>query len=293
MSAPAPVRRPWSKAHDPRACLHCGAVKPPEAFDYGPTGKRRLGRCRDCIATEAAEREQRIAARRVTWQDPQTGRWVRRCGKCMEVKPLASGFNWANAEHTECQYRCRKCESKRTAARRKALIADPATRTAERAKRTAYAKAWRAKHPERYRAMTRAYRERKKRDAARMNRERQSARLRYRERAQAQGRDPKALKTSRLGPVRGTVEQEQGGHLPAAPLAAAIASRRGQRTIEQWCRDLGVPPRTYSAWRTGERGQVQMDLADRVMLRLGLNWFDVYDAERWPEAHKRAEALFG
>lgn len=290
-----PEPGPHSYAHRPRPCAHCHEILPPDAFDMGASGKRRKGVCRDCVAKDAAAREQRQAERRVTWQDPHTRRWMRRCGKCGEVKPLATAFNWADRGHTEYHYRCKVCESARSSARRKARIADPTTRTEERAKRVRWALSWRQRNPEKYREQQRRYKERKKRDPKRVEHERAMMRERHRLKAEAEGRTVRSLKASRMGPVRGTVDDEPGGHLPARPLAEVIARRVAATdlTVEDVCNDLGVNVRTFSAWRSGEREFVQFDVADRVLCRLGLNWFDAYDDEVFPEAHARAAELFG
>lgn len=42
-------------------------------------------------------------------------------------------------------------------------------------------------------------------------------------------------------------------------------------------KDLGLEPRTLYGWRKGERQAARLDLADRVIGRLGLNWFDCYE----------------
>jgi hypothetical protein len=41
------------------------------------------------------------------------------------------------------------------------------------------------------------------------------------------------------------------------------------------CEDLGLPSRNYRRWR--EPGaQVQIGLAERVLLRAGVEWYEVY-----------------
>jgi hypothetical protein len=68
------------------------------------------------------------------------------------------------------------------------------------------------------------------------------------------------------------------GRLPAAPLLElvdALAEREGAETV---CARLGLSGRTVRAWRNGERGEVRVDVADRALLALGLNW-DVWSEE--------------
>jgi hypothetical protein len=111
-------------------------------------------------------------------------------------------------------------------------------------------------------------------------------------------------------PAKGAapVDNEMGGLLPVAPLYSAVDAyiRRAQMHVvmhdvdardghssEALCENLGIDVRSFTAWRSGERHLVQLDVADRVIQRLGVNWFDVYDADEWPDAHAQAEAVFG
>jgi hypothetical protein len=109
---------------------------------------------------------------------------------------------------------------------------------------------------------------------------------------------------SAMGRARARGEQEeaarmrgQGGHLPAQPLVDAITRevrvRADAAAAADVCSDLGVDVRTLTAWRSGERVYVQLDKADAVIQALGVNWFDVYDEDVWPEAYAQAEAAFG
>lgn len=278
----------------PRACMHCHEVKPPDAFDFGPGGRRRKGVCRECEAREAAEREQRQAERRTTWKDPRTGRMVRRCSGCREVKPLATAFGWLNRAHTQRQWICRQCVSKRQTERRRARVKDPELAEAIRARERFYKRRWKARNPERHLAGVRRRIERRKLDPEQTARRQEADRMRYRLRAERNGTDPAEMKRARGATM--TVEGEMMPTLPALPLAEAIGRalrRRPDSTVETVCGEIGIPARTYTAWRAGERQSVQFDVADRVLTRLGLLWFDAYDADRFPEAHARAEELFG
>lgn len=282
-----------SYAHRPRPCAHCHEVLPAEAFDMGPSGKRRRGICRDCTGREAAEREQQRAERRATWKDPESGQMVRRCSRCCLVHPLDDQhFAWADREHTELQWWCRACATAARAARHKERMGDPEYAARWREQQARQKRAWNGANRERVREIQRRNRERIKRDPVRLGRRQEADRLNYRMRAERRGRDVANMR--RTPGASRTLEREQGGTLPAAPLAAAIGRRveRSEATTQEVCRDLGVNERTYTAWRSGERGQVQMDKADRIIQRMGVNWFDVFDGDVYPEAHARAAELF-
>lgn len=65
------------------------------------------------------------------------------------------------------------------------------------------------------------------------------------------------------------------------------------RTQRELCADLEIDPRKLRGWQTGEFPNVSVEVADRVITRLGLLWFDVFDEDEFPEAHAKAEAVFG
>jgi transcriptional regulator with XRE-family HTH domain len=91
--------------------------------------------------------------------------------------------------------------------------------------------------------------------------------------------------------------------VPAAPLVPLIETRirRGQfhevgedqAPAEDLVKMLGVDYRTFAAWRSGERREVQFDKADRVLTELGVDWGDVYDRADFPEGDRLADQLFG
>jgi hypothetical protein len=100
-----------------------------------------------------------------------------------------------------------------------------------------------------------------------------------------------------------TTAGEPGGTLPAKPLADAIdrlVARDHRQLIgdeqshaEAICGRLGLSTRSLRAWR-GERTDVQLDVADRVLLAAGWHWWDVYDAETYgEEVAARAAWLLG
>ena len=79
-----------------------------------------------------------------------------------------------------------------------------------------------------------------------------------------------------------------GPELPVAPLAALL-DRMIERGTDSGvlCDRLGISDRTLRAWRVGDRRSVRLDLADRILLELGLLWFDVWTPDD-PESYQRA-----
>lgn len=280
-------------AHPPRACLHCFEVKEPDAFDMGPSGFRRRGVCRDCVAREAAEREQRLAARRTTWRDPQTGQMVRHCKRCDRTLPLTSAhFAWADRAHTTLQWWCRTCAgNERAEAHRRKMASDPEYAERWRARERANKAQQRAKFPERVREAQARYVRRVKADPHRAAEARAADRRQYAARAARRGREITPRGPRLPAPGRG----RQSGLLPVGPLLRAVehALAATDRTQRELCIDLGIDPRKFRGWQTGEFPNVSVEVADRVITRLGRLWFDVFDEDEFPEAHAKAEAVFG
>jgi hypothetical protein len=213
-------------------------------------------------------------------------RKTKRCPVCRKTKPLTAE-HWHRGGRGGLQGYCRPCANADGVAR---------YRTNERRRRLAR---------ERAAEQRRRIRERRAADPE-FDREYRQLQIAYnraaQERAKARERGEQPVRQD------GPVDDERGGLLPVAPLFGVVDAyiRRAQmhlvmHDVEAWegvstdalCENLGLDARYFTAWRSGERHLVQLDVADRVIQRLGVNWFDVYDEERFPEAHARAEALFG
>lgn len=83
--------------------------------------------------------------------------------------------------------------------------------------------------------------------------------------------------------------------LPVAPLfdrarKLVDALEEAKLTREEACSTAGVAPRLFRQWETGIYATVRFDVADRVLIALGLNWFDVWDPAEYPEVAARLEA---
>jgi hypothetical protein len=69
-------------------------------------------------------------------------------------------------------------------------------------------------------------------------------------------------------------------YLPSAPLADAVLQLAARYNLKTVCVRAGIPERVVTRWRLGEQGgRVDLDLADQVMTRLGLFWWDIWTAE--------------
>lgn len=80
-------------------------------------------------------------------------------------------------------------------------------------------------------------------------------------------------------PPRDTIRR-----VPAAPLAKAVERLIARTAMEgddharvTVCARAEIPPRTLYAWTHGKRQMIQFDVADRVVTRLDLQWWDVWD----------------
>jgi hypothetical protein len=286
----------------PRYCLRCHELKPPEAFAWGdgrkttrkgqrPAFRRRRGVCQACIdqeLREREEREQRAADRRSTWT--VRGRRVRRCSKCGEVKDLENGFYVIRRNpRIEYGYRCRTCTIKASVASKQRRLADPATRDTEREKRRRWQREWRPHNPEAYHAAQRRWAERMKADPERYARHLEACRLAWRLKRERDGADLSNIRALR---VRRMPRDRTPGRLPVAPLVEVIDRAIRQAGLdrdyqvgstEEFLRELGLEPRSVRRWRTGEFETVQFDIADIALTRLGLTWWDVWPADRYPQ----------
>lgn len=280
----------------PRGCFGCHVVKAADDFDLGPTGKRRKGVCRECEAERERERVEAIRRWRTTYVD-EAGRTVRRCPACREVKPLTfENFTRTNKPGSAgFNFECRVCAAKR--------LAGPPIDSLPWAEQERVRALWRRRKNRqapatRERALRRAreYAAKVQRDPAKRAQRNEAARMRYRLRKMEQG-EPSPTKRVRNTSL--TVDREEVGYLPAAPLLAAIERLvvndhlrivgDDQSHAEAVCGRLGIDSRNLRRWRSGG-ASVQADVVDRVLTRAGWHWWDVYGDEP-VEVRVRAAAL--
>lgn len=278
----------------PRACLRCWDVKPADAFDWGNGSRgegkqhRRRNVCRACITAELERREQR----RRTWV--RDGVSVRRCSLCGETKPLKGGF-YTNGLHrdgtTRYQHWCRTCSAATSTRRRQErMLRDKQYAAGVRAWRATYARQWRTQHPDRARAASQRYMDRVRADPERHAAWLEARRMEHRLRRER--RDGVRPENIRNGRVKHSSQPAREARLPIAPLAAAITRaiqrERGRNVFgydagalddsqQRILKLVDVNGRLYYAWQRGEREQSDFNTIDRVLVRLELQWWDVYD----------------
>lgn len=292
----------------PRACNrlsnHVGLeILPVSAFSWGDgstgrgTRRRRLATCDDCRAREAeekAERERERMAHRSTWVDPETFLQMRRCSKCHEVKELDVDFyvekRDADGFIAKRTYICNTCATERTTALHRQRLLDAATADQERANRLAWRRSWRARNRERYRETQRRYKARVKADPVRNARRLEAARIAYRLRAERAGRPFKTHQRPQHPPP-----ERRFPRLPAAPLLNAVEKHVKLHGLTEVNADLGVDERAVRRWRkgvdAGKSPTTTFNDAERALIALGLNLWDVWPEDEYPNIYKRLAAL--
>lgn len=85
-----------------------------------------------------------------------------------------------------------------------------------------------------------------------------------------------------------------GGRMPVAPLLPLVEEfEEREGNILRVARLLDVSDRTIRRWRDDpDNCEVQLATADRILVAADLLWWEVFDADDWPEAHTRAAELF-
>ena len=227
------------------------ALKPHQVAKRRGLARRRSAVCIGCWREAERVRVETRLRQRATWVED--GVTVRRCGRCRVVKPL-------DAEHYYTQgkggfrHRCADCDREQRREQHAAIMRNPARRSHLR---------------------------RVRRENQRMNR---------RLKAMRAGRPMPALARA---PKRA---DERRPRVLALPLAFAVERHVERRQATPGYQDrevaeaqeriveaLGITARTLRAWLAGERLLAQQDEADRILIELGLNWWDVWHCDRHGE----------
>lgn len=288
----------------PRPCNrfqnHVGIeMLPASAFSWGPgttKHRRRRAVCDDCRAKEAAEKAAARAAWRSTFEDPDTGVMMRRCSTCRTVKVLDEEFY---VEHRNDDgsikgraYICRSCSVVRTNAIRRERLRDPATAGLARAQSREWQRQWRERNREAYRRSQRAYAERIKADPVRYARQLENERIAYRLRKERRGLGPAQNQR-----VRKPAPEPKLPALPAEPLLRAVEEHLHQTGGVLSLAELGVNERSVRRWRedleAGRTPRVQFRAADKTLLAIGRNVWDVWPEDRYPDVHERLRKALG
>lgn len=275
-----------------RPCIRCFQVKAPSQFP--PHGRIGASRCKGgvpgvtrvcwgCIESQAHALNDTGYRPRVIKDWEENGALVRRCTTCRDVKQVE---DFGAGRRT-----CRKCSNKRVNDRKKRDNEDrkrqERKRHADKArKRRAESPETRAKESEarkRYRAKVLASADA---HAKMLENERISRRLR---------RELRGEPVTKFQP--GRFFRLGARYLPAAPLAeffdAKVEARRStERALDyddcditsaaEVCRELEVEPRSLYAWRAGERKEVQVGVAERILMNANAEPEDVWPRGQFP-----------
>lgn len=208
---------------------------------------------------------------------------------CRECRRAASRRYYAEAEEQRIKMRRR--------ARWHREMEDPEKRARRRARNAEYQRRRRLEDPQREKNTAKRYMERLRADPVRYERWLAKRREEY---AVRQERKGKVVKGKKRPASAG------GGHLPVAPLIAAIESYLKRTVLDmdgiglRPHEHVGLDERTFSEWRSGKRKSAQLDLVDRALTAMGLHWWDVYekpvnghakDEEAW-KAYRAASLAF-
>ena len=219
---------------------------------------------------------------KVTFRDPETGRWQRRCSVCKEVKDLEENYSKDTATPTgsskDWSYRCRTCGVAHGRAIEQAQRADPVLGPQLRAHQAEIKRTQRRDQPEIHRAAVRRHRRKVKANPRKHAKYLEAARMQYHLRRERAGL-PRRAKVQAV-----VLSTDRLPSLPAKPLADFIEREMASRnlSLEEVARMTSVDTRSIRAWIKGERRNVQFDLADRVLTALDGLWFDI-----WPDAETR------
>jgi hypothetical protein len=224
---------------------------------------------------------------RKTFVDPETGRVVRICRKCGELKDYERDFAIAlrgsDGSVTGRCYHCKPCnvEYKRERTREKKKNPGWALKDTERQR--VQRRKYRARDPEKARAQRRSYMDRVKANPQRHARFLEGRRIEYRLRAERLGRTVVALAGAKMA-------QDSLGQLPIEPLRPILRVEIARReSLEQFAADIGVASRTVKRWLV-ESDDIQFGSADHVLTALDRMWWEVWTEDEYPEAYAKLAA---
>lgn len=285
-------------AAKPRACIRCHQVK--VAVCFPAKGRTRSSRprrsentgvtriCWTCVEEDAYATDQRGFRNRNRRTYRGHRGTMRICTTCEQSKPLADGYYVARRFEHRVEYarECKRCATKRSAARRAARKkVDPEYR-----KRLARQQRERLADPEKHRKALEAskrWKEKIKADPIAYAAHLETARINHRLRRERKGAP---VRPESYGRIKATkVPLTTGRRLPSAPLVAlvkrtiehreAIAGLlqdAGSATVKDVCADLGIADRDYRRMCAGEQPTANIGLVERVLLNADVEWHTVY-----------------
>lgn len=221
---------------------------------------------------------------------------MRRCGKCSEVKTLTRGF-YVDARDergrpVRWMYYCKRCQIEGANRRYYESRKDPQQVAKLRARNARLNREWRRRNPAAARAAVRRHHRKVQADPQKHAAHLESRRMARRLKREREGKPVRPLSAKQRANLAMT--KTASSYLPAGPLAAlvdrivdqrkAVSEVLGDRArasggdgvIAEVCAEFGVDERTYRGWRTGEYRQVRIGMAEKVLLRAGVEWFEIY-----------------
>lgn len=230
-----------------------------------------------------------VAAKRVSLQDPKTGRWRRTCSACGKTKDMKRAFFRARkvpkGDMGDWMYHCKRCQIQRVQEYKDRRRTNPSTQRAAREQQARWQKQWRERNRQREKEIARDYLRRRRQDPMRHAIALENQRIGRRLRAEREG------KPAPRNHARGTRQPDVLPRLPVKPLLLVVdrlATGR-ENGYEELSKDLGITSRTFRRWRE-EDGTVQFDLVDKVLTLAGLLWFEVWTEDEYPELHAELAA---
>lgn len=250
----------------------CERRLPYKAYSRGKAKRQRLSTvCNECKAARQLERE----------------RWTkmgRACSRCGETRECPAQISMAQKPI------CVPCQRERHRVKELERRRRPEVKAYYREQM----KRWRTEHREQAQEAQRRYRKRIYADPEKAQEWRDYNRMYHR-----MWRERKGIKvrTISVEDYR-KVSERSRSYMPAVPapqLAATVNRMIRFEDTEPVCERLGISSRTLRDWNDGSRDHAQFDVADRVLTRAGLFWWDVWDETNTDpaELHKVAEAFEG
>lgn len=125
-------------------------------------------------------------------------------------------------------------------------------------------------------------------------RKREISRIAYRLAMERQGRSLDGIQSNVL-----VKNKNGGGFLPVIPVREFVRRIIGEgeseyngHTVDTICERLGINGRDWRRWEEGEATQIRVVTVDTILGNANALWWDVFDADRFPEAHRKAALAF-
>lgn len=274
----------------PAPCIGCGGAKPKgRGLRYCENCERKPVRvaqtpCHACGSTENKQPKTQYCDECKALRDwrYQTRRRANKhkhrklCEHCGGRKGPGHGQRLCPSCHEKLYAlpTCRVCKREPVRALRKQMC-EKCKKASDERRRQANARRAReayAADPQKFVRRAMESSRRRKLDPAYRAEEAEKRRLSYRLRQQARGKQVRQIRS------RVAMPEAVKAWLPGRPLAQAIDRLAEGVDLRTVCELAGIEERSVTAWRRGERN-VEMDMADTVLTRLDLLWWDVWSEQ--------------